>query len=94
MMSKGEHGSNRSSVSIRDQGNGPSLILVKVQMLTLDRKEKDTALPSFVQHAIESELLSDEECYALKFCAGAMYGGGVRYCGFFPHDDHPSRNST
>ena len=46
-------------------------------MLTLDRKEDKTALPSFVQRALESESLSDDERYALKFCSAAMYGGGL-----------------
>lgn len=43
----------------------------------MDWKEDKTALPSFVQHALESESLNDDERYALKFCAAAMYGGGL-----------------
>ena len=43
----------------------------------LDRKEEKTALPSFVQQALESNSLSDDERYALKFCSAAMYGGGL-----------------
>lgn len=39
--------------------------------------EERTALPSFVKHALESESLNDDERYALKFCAAAMYGGGL-----------------
>jgi len=48
-----------------------------MEALTLDRKKEKTALPSFVKHALESESLNDDERYALKFCAAAMYGGGM-----------------
>ena len=43
----------------------------------MNQKEEKTALPSFVQRALESESLSDDERYALKFCSAAMYGGGL-----------------
>ena len=49
--------------------------------LTLDQKEEKTALPSFVQRALESESLRDDEQYALKFIAAAMYGGGLETVG-------------
>ena len=48
-----------------------------IHTLTLDQKEGKTALPSFVQRALESESLTDDERYALKFCSAAMYGGGL-----------------
>jgi hypothetical protein len=53
-------------------------------MLTLDQKEEKTALPSFVQRTLESESLSDDERYALKFCSAAMYGGGLDTVGVLP----------
>jgi len=45
-------------------------------MVNTFQREK-RALPSFTSNALQSGKLTPDEKYALKFCAAALYGGGL-----------------
>ncbi|KAK7458752.1 hypothetical protein VKT23_009754 [Stygiomarasmius scandens] len=49
---------------------------IPYEFVLKELKEK-RALPSFTSNALQSRKLTPDEQYALKFCAAALYGGGL-----------------